>query len=435
MSSHEVVAVPREAAASSSDAPAAAAAMQPKPFLSKLFKMVDEEATNHVVSWTPAGDALVVHDDETFAQLLLPLHFKHNNFSSFVRQLNTYGFSKVDPDRWIFAHLHFRRDGREHIHLIQRKSSHRGDKQSVSSAATSSSTAEDKTDFLTAFDGSAAGEEGGLVGAEADGVPPADTEAFLQSELRAIRGHHHSIVSRIRELNSQLQQTKTQQQNTRESIGKIVAFLSQVYHSATNSRASGGGGGGAVTFDASSLLQDPALVHQNKRPRLEQAASELTDLPIHVGAVPSDSKGGAHGADGACVLKQLPNLEEVDIFGAALAPASADEPTADDLPLPLPPLARHQLSLGEEAAKALPDDLQDVALHLVSNPDLQDEVLQQVQTDINQVGSSGASDTVDLEAFLWDFLEANQDNVESKGIISPSSVETPAAASASAASN
>eukprot|EP00967_Tisochrysis_lutea_P075907 scaffold102443_cov35-Tisochrysis_lutea.AAC.2 len=72
---------------------------QPKPFLAKLYKMVDEEDTNEIVAWTQAGDALIVLDPEAFAQKLLPLHFKHNNFSSFVRQLNTYGFSKVQISR------------------------------------------------------------------------------------------------------------------------------------------------------------------------------------------------------------------------------------------------------------------------------------------------------------------------------------------------
>ena len=74
----------------------------PKPFLNKLFKMVDEAETDAIVSWTPAGDALVVHDDEAFAQQLPPLYFKHNNFSSFVRQLNTYA-SPLRTARFVHA--------------------------------------------------------------------------------------------------------------------------------------------------------------------------------------------------------------------------------------------------------------------------------------------------------------------------------------------
>ena len=34
----------------------------PKPFLSKLFTMVDEPDTNHIIGWTSAGDALIIHE-------------------------------------------------------------------------------------------------------------------------------------------------------------------------------------------------------------------------------------------------------------------------------------------------------------------------------------------------------------------------------------
>jgi len=62
----------------------------PPPFLTKTFDVVDDPVTNHVVSWSRDGTSFVVWDPNTFSTSLLPRYFKHNNFSSFVRQLNTY---------------------------------------------------------------------------------------------------------------------------------------------------------------------------------------------------------------------------------------------------------------------------------------------------------------------------------------------------------
>jgi len=94
---------------------------QPPPFLTKTFDMVSDPETNDVVSWSGDGKRFVVWKPMEFARDLLPKHFKHNNFSSFVRQLNTYGFRKSSPDQQEFENDMFLEGQRDLLGDIQRR--------------------------------------------------------------------------------------------------------------------------------------------------------------------------------------------------------------------------------------------------------------------------------------------------------------------------
>ncbi|GFZ15598.1 heat shock transcription factor A1E [Actinidia rufa] len=108
------------------------------PFLLKCHEMVDDQSTDALISWSSNGDSFVISDVTEFESELLPKYFKHNNFASFVRQLNIYGFRKIDPDRYEFANDQFIK-GQKHLLknifrrkqsqvTVQRKSSQKKDK-------------------------------------------------------------------------------------------------------------------------------------------------------------------------------------------------------------------------------------------------------------------------------------------------------------------
>ncbi|XP_050314551.1 heat shock factor protein-like isoform X2 [Anthonomus grandis grandis] len=64
-------------------------------FVVKLWKMVNDPRTDHLIRWSQNGTTFIIKNEVQFWYDLLPVYYKHNNMSSFVRQLNLYGFHKI----------------------------------------------------------------------------------------------------------------------------------------------------------------------------------------------------------------------------------------------------------------------------------------------------------------------------------------------------
>ncbi|KAF9911376.1 stress-responsive transcription factor hsf1 [Linnemannia zychae] len=178
-------------------------------FLTKLYNMVGDEASNNLIKWSDDGHSFIVVKHVEFAKEVLPKFFKHNNFSSFVRQLNMYGFHKVphlqqgvllpdaDSEQWEFSNPHFQKNQPDLLCLVSRKKASNGN--------------EDK-DALTMDLG------------------------HILSEVTAIKKHQIAISSDLKNIERDHQSlwqesiaARERHQRQQDTIDKILRFLASVF--------------------------------------------------------------------------------------------------------------------------------------------------------------------------------------------------------------
>ena len=63
-------------------------------FLSKLHDILSDNSYINIIHWDNDGKRVIVCDVINLCNVVLPKFYKHHNYSSFVRQLNMYGFRK-----------------------------------------------------------------------------------------------------------------------------------------------------------------------------------------------------------------------------------------------------------------------------------------------------------------------------------------------------
>ncbi|XP_030451867.2 heat stress transcription factor A-6b isoform X1 [Syzygium oleosum] len=234
----------------------------PPPFLTKTYDIVDDPATDHAVSWNAGGGgggSFVVWDPHAFSTHLLPRYFKHNNFSSFVRQLNTYGFRKIDPDRWEFANEGFLRGQKHLLKSIRRRkapSSLIPQQQAVGPCV-----------------------EVGYFGPDGEVDRLKHDKQVLMLELVKLRQQQQNTRACLHAMEQRLQRTEMKQK-------QMMAFLARA-------------------------MQSPAFLQQllqqkEKRKELDEAVTKKRRRPIDRGPSCSQAAEPRRGLVGTCSVKAEP---------------------------------------------------------------------------------------------------------------------------------
>ncbi|EPQ25957.1 uncharacterized protein PFL1_06413 [Pseudozyma flocculosa PF-1] len=355
---------PSTSAYAASDAARAIPTNKNNPaFLNKLRSMVDDPNTDELIRWSPDGASFFVPNHVRFGDEVLPRFFKHNRFSSFVRQLNMYGFHKVphlqqgalkhdsptESELWEFSNPNFHRDHPEWLARVQRKKGvrdhhHDADKEK-----------EPMSNELTHPASMLKGDFG--LGAAANGEQGALQLTSVLNAINAIKTAQNSISTDLRHLQNSNQslwqeaiESRQRAKRQQETINKILRFLAGVFgaqdgedgasHAATVSAAKGRGGPGSSVRP---LRPDRLMIE--------------------------DGRGGGGGLNDFSSMELPLEDEEIEELPAAMRFSNEDSPKGNSPPQNADPAfssSSRFTALGSPPRK--PVSLPDFAPEAVSTP-------------------------------------------------------------------
>ncbi|KAI8997232.1 hypothetical protein BDB01DRAFT_845907 [Pilobolus umbonatus] len=201
-------------------------------FIQKLFRMLDNEAFRDIFCWNLSGNTFIVKDTNEFSKTVLPKHFKHCNFASFVRQLNKYDFHKIrsNPEdnhkyhggqMWEFEHAYFKRDRRDLLEAIKRKTPGKKKKADIKSIKQDPSPPDTMTTVTTESE-------------HADNNVAMETVdnlrtlvRSLQSEINHLKQSHIELESAITLMNKKDEQTMAELSEFQETLKEKDVLIQQ----------------------------------------------------------------------------------------------------------------------------------------------------------------------------------------------------------------
>ena len=68
-------------------------------FLLKLYEILSKDEYSKIIHWSQNGSYIIITNIDALSKKILPIYFNHQNYSSFVRQLNMYNFHKIRTEQ------------------------------------------------------------------------------------------------------------------------------------------------------------------------------------------------------------------------------------------------------------------------------------------------------------------------------------------------
>ena len=68
-------------------------------FLLKLYEILSKDEYSKIIHWSQNGTYIIITNIHALSKKILPIYFNHQNYSSFVRQLNMYNFHKIRTEQ------------------------------------------------------------------------------------------------------------------------------------------------------------------------------------------------------------------------------------------------------------------------------------------------------------------------------------------------